>query len=87
MFQRGLGKPTDTSLADSFGLFFEKNDIVGIKVDPVGAGFINTRHELVDAVIAWLEANGLLRKNIVIWDRFDYMLKYAGFTAERFHWC
>jgi hypothetical protein len=84
MFERGLGQLTGKSLGDSFGLFFEKDDIVGIKVNPVGAGFINTRHELVDAVIAWLETNGLPRKNIVIWDRFDYMLKDAGFTAERF---
>jgi len=34
-------------------------------------------------MIGWLEANGLARKNIIIWDRFDFMLKDAGFTAER----
>jgi hypothetical protein len=45
---------------------------------------ISTRLELVDAVAAWLEAGGITRKNIVIWDRFDFMLTDAGFTAGRF---
>jgi hypothetical protein len=84
MFEKGLSKLTEKSFKDSFGLFFAKSDVVGIKVNPVGPGLISTRLELVDAVIAWLEAGGLARKNIVIWDRFDYMLKDAGFTAERY---
>ena len=58
--------------------------MVGLKVNPVGPGLISTRLELVDAVIDWLTSCGLPRKNIVIWDRFDYMLKDAGFTPERF---
>lgn len=84
MFEKGLVRLTDKPLRDSFGLFFARNDVVGIKVNPVGPGLISTRLELVDAVIAWLEAGGLPRKNIIIWDRFDYMLKDAGFTPERF---
>jgi len=58
--------------------------VVGIKVNPVGAGLINTRLEVVDALIAWLTGCGLLRENIVIWDRFDVMLTESGYTAERF---
>jgi hypothetical protein len=84
MFEKGLARLTDKTLPASFGLFFAKNDMVGIKVNPVGPGLISTRLELVDAVIAWLEAGGLPRKNIVIWDRFDYMLKDADFTPERY---
>jgi hypothetical protein len=60
------------------------NDVVGLKVNPVGPGLISTRLEVVDAVIDWLTSCGLPRRNIVIWDRFDYMLKDAGFTAERY---
>jgi len=84
MFEKGLTRLTDASLKASFGLFFNAGDVVGIKVNPVGPGLISTRLELVDAVIAWLESGGLPRKNVVIWDRFDYMLKDAGFTPERF---
>jgi hypothetical protein len=84
MFEKGIGELTGKSLKKSFGLFFTKKDVVGLKVNPVGPGLISTRLEVVDAVIDWLTSCGLPRKNIVIWDRFDYMLKDAGYTAERF---
>ena len=84
MFEKGLTRLTGKSLMESFPLFFEKNDVVGIKVNPVGAGLISTRLEVVDAVVDWLASAGLPRRNIIIWDRFDYMLRDAGFTAERY---
>jgi hypothetical protein len=84
MFEKGIEKLTGKSLKKSFGVFFTKKDIVGLKVNPVGPGLISTRLEVVDAVIDWLTSCGLPRGNIVIWDRFDYMLADAGFTAERY---
>ncbi|HQG45980.1 MAG TPA: hypothetical protein PLG50_09995, partial [bacterium] len=84
MFEKGLQQLTGTTMKKAFKLFFSKKDIVGIKVNPVGPGVIATHLELVDAVIAWLTGCGLKRDQIVIWDRFDYMLRDAGFTAERF---
>jgi len=84
MVYTGIEKLTGKSAAESFGLFFNKKDIVGIKVNPVGAGLISTRLEVVSAVIEWLTENSLPRENIIIWDRFDYMLADAGFTAEKF---
>jgi hypothetical protein len=84
MFETGVTQLTGKSMKESCGLFFEKGDIIGIKVNPVGPPLINTRPELVEAVIEWLAANGVSRQNIIIWDRFDYMLTDAGFTAKRF---
>lgn len=84
MFQDGLEKLTGKNMKKSFGLFFNKKDIIGIKVNPVGPGLISTRLELVDVIIDWLRDNGIKKENIVIWDRFDYMLTDAGYTAERF---
>ncbi len=84
MFEKGMRALTGKSLAKSAKLFFNKKDIVGIKVNPVGAGLISTRLEVVDAIIAWLRQGGLPTKNIIIWDRFDYMLADAGFTAARY---
>ncbi|NOY23065.1 MAG: DUF362 domain-containing protein [Acidobacteria bacterium] len=84
MFRRGLTGLTGKNPGEAFPLFFEKTDVVGIKVNPVGAGLISTRLEVVDGVVRWLEENGIPRKQIVIWDRFDYMLKDAGFTEKRF---
>jgi hypothetical protein len=84
MFEQGLTRLTGKSSKESFEMFFTGEDVVGVKVNPVGAPLINTRPELAEAVIDWLVRNGLPRSNIVIWDRFDYMLADAGFTAERF---
>jgi len=84
MFKTGMEQLTGRDLNESFKLFIEPDDIVGIKVNPVGPGLISTRLEVVDAIIAWLEENGLKRQNIIIWDRFDYQLADAGFTPERF---
>ena len=84
MFQKGITMLTKKNMAESFSLFFKKDDVVGIKVNPVGPGLISTRLEVVDAVIDWLTVNGMKKKNIIIWDRFDYMLKDAGFTRQRY---
>lgn len=84
MVERGITALTGRGLRESFDLFFAKDDVVGIKVNPVGAPLINVRPEVVEALVAWLVKGGLPRKNIVIWDRFDDMLKEAGFTPERF---
>ena len=84
MVTRGITSLTGKDLKASFNLFFDKKDIVGIKVNPVGPPLINTRPEVVDAVVKWLTHAGLPPENIVIWDRFDYMLKDAGFTTARF---
>jgi hypothetical protein len=84
MFQRGMERLTGEDLASCFGRFFDKADVIGIKVNPVGSGLISTRLEVVDAIIDWLVAGGVERNNIIIWDRFDYMLADAGFTPERY---
>ncbi len=84
MFERGIKGLTGKDLKGSFPLFFDPGDVVGIKVNPVGPGLISTRLEVVDAVVAWLKAGGVKPQNIIIWDRFDYMLADAGFTPERY---
>jgi hypothetical protein len=84
MFEKGITRLTGQDLKKSFNLLFTKEDVIGIKVNPVGAGLISTRLELVDSIIGWLKSNGVPAENIIIWDRFDYMLTDAGFTPERF---
>lgn len=84
MVEAGICRLTGKRLRKSFDLLFSKSDVVGIKVNPVGAPLISTKPEVVEAVVSWLERCGLPRRNIVIWDRFDDMLKEAGFTPQRF---
>jgi hypothetical protein len=84
MFERGLRALTGKDPKQSYALFFEPGDVIGIKVNPVGPPLINTHVELAQAVVAWLLRNGVPAGNIVIWDRFDYMLKDAGYTPDKF---
>ena len=84
MFAKGLQKLTGKDAGTSFKMLFTPQDIVGIKVNPVGGKLMSTSVEVVHAIVEWLAASGLPKSNIVIWDRFDFQLPEAGFTAERF---
>jgi Domain of unknown function (DUF362) len=84
MIRRGIQNLTGKDLKESFNMLFSHDDVIGIKVNPVGAKLISTHLEVVDGIIHWLLENGMKRRNIIIWDRFDYMLEDAGFTAQRF---
>ena len=84
MFEKGIQSLSGKDMKQTFPQLFTKDDIIGIKVNPVGAGLISTRLELVDSIIKWLTENGIPKNQIIIWDRFDYMLTDAGFTRERF---
>jgi len=84
MVGKGIRTLTGRSLEESFGLFFTKDDVVGIKINPVGPPLIHVKPEVVDALVTWLVDNGIPKKNVVIWDRFSGMLKDAGYTPARF---
>jgi hypothetical protein len=84
MVEKGIRTLTGKGMKDSFRLFFSPDDVVGIKVNPVGPPLIHTKPETVEALVAWLADGGVPRKNVVIWDRFEHMLRDAGYTPERF---
>jgi hypothetical protein len=84
MFERGIRGLTSLDMKQSYRLLFDEGDVIGIKVNPVGAPLIHTKIELTQAVVRWLMDNQVPARNIVIWDRFDYMLKDAGYTADKF---
>jgi hypothetical protein len=84
MFERGVRTLTGKDMTQSYALLFEPGDVIGIKVNPVGPPLINTHIELTQAVVKWLIDNRVQPDHIVIWDRFDYMLKDAGYTLDQF---
>ena len=84
MFEKGMQSLSGEDLHQTFDMLFTKDDIIGIKVNPVGGGLISTRLELVDSIVKWLTDNGMPKNQIIIWDRFDFMLRDGGFTQERF---
>jgi len=83
MVEKGITKLTGKNLKESFVLLFKPDDVVGLKINPVGPK-INTRLEVTEAVIRWLSDCGLPKQNIVIWDRFTPMLAEVGYTKENF---
>ena len=85
MLERGMLELTgEKDIAQAWRHFVQPEDIVGLKVNPVAGKLLSTSLEITDAVIAQLEASGVPRKNIVIWDRREFELHEVGFTTERF---
>ncbi len=85
MLERAMLELTGAAtLREAWLQFVTPDDIIGLKVNPVAGKLLSTSLEVTEAVISQLEAAGIPRKNIVIWDRREFELHDAGFTAERF---
>lgn len=69
---------------DAWAAFFGPEDVVGLKVNPVGGKLVGTSFEVTRDVITSLEAVGVKRENIVFIDHYyDDMVK-MGFSEENF---
>lgn len=65
--------------ADAWRRFFEPGDVVGIKVNPVGQPRVISDATVVREIIAGLEAAGVKRQDIVVYDRYKTEFFRAGF--------
>jgi len=61
---------------------FEKEDIVGIKINCLAGKGISTHYELVEAIIEGLRSASVPARNIIIWDRANRDLEKAGYTIR-----
>lgn len=59
--------------------FFERGDVVGIKLTPVGAPLVMSSAEVLQTVVTGLESAGVRRKDIVVYDRYRDQFIKAGF--------
>lgn len=73
-----------SSLKDAWRMFFNENDRIGLKVNPVAGPTLSTSVEVTQAIVKQLEEAGIPRKNILIWDRREEQLAEAGFTNQAF---
>jgi uncharacterized protein (DUF362 family) len=80
MIERGMaeltGAPTST---DAWRRFFQPGDVVGIKVNPVGAPYLISAPEVLHPILQGLEQAGVKRKDIVVYDRYRQEFLKAGF--------
>jgi len=67
--------------ADAWRRFFEPGDVVGIKVNPVGQPHVISDAAVVREIITGLEAAGIKRQDIVVYDRYRAQFFRAGFDT------
>ena len=60
-------------------LFFERGDVVGIKVNPVGSPDVISCAEVLREIIAGLNEAGVTNKDVVVYDRYRRQFLRAGF--------
>jgi uncharacterized protein (DUF362 family) len=65
--------------AEAWRVFFEPGDIVGIKVNPVGAPHVISCAEVIQQIVGGLRAAGVKPKDIVVYDRYRDQFRGAGF--------
>lgn len=59
------------------------DDIVGIKINPLAGPELSTHAIIVDKIVEGLYGAGVLRKQVVIWDRFEAHLLNAGYPIKQ----
>jgi uncharacterized protein (DUF362 family) len=80
MVRRGMTELTGApDWQSAWKLFVESGDVVGIKVNPVGAPHVISDATVVREIIAGLEAAGVKRNDIVVYDRYRDQFFQAGF--------
>ncbi len=84
MMQRGMMNLTGApDWQSAWKLFFERGDVVGIKLNPVGQPHVISDATVARAIIEGLEAAGVQRKDIVLYDRYHDQFFQAGFDKWR----
>jgi uncharacterized protein (DUF362 family) len=80
MLRRGMMELTGApSWEDAFRVFFRKGDVVGLKLNPVGRPHVISSPEVVQEIIASLNAIGIPHRDIVAYDRYKREFIQAGF--------
>jgi hypothetical protein len=59
-----------TDAVEAWRSFFEAGDVVGVKMNPVGRPLANSSSELMLEVIDGLQASGVKKKDIVVFERY-----------------
>lgn len=79
MMQRGMRELTGADWQEAWRIFFSKGERVGIKVNPVGKPHVISSPEVLHQIIDGLEAAGVRRPDIVVYDRYRKQFHDAGF--------
>jgi uncharacterized protein (DUF362 family) len=82
MVKRGLLEITGQgTVPAAWARFVQPTDVVGLKINPLGAPLLTTHREVVLAIAQTLQESGLPAAQIVVWDRGQADLGKAGWTV------
>jgi uncharacterized protein (DUF362 family) len=80
MMHRGMTALTGSEdWAEAWRIFFQPGDVVGIKVNPVGAPHVISCAEVIHQIVDGLRIAGVKSKDIVVYDRYRREFLEAGF--------
>ncbi len=80
MMRKGMMALTGApSWVDAWRVFFEKGDVVGVKLNPVSQPHVMSAPEVVHEIIAGLQAAGVAPRDIVFYDRYRREFVGAGY--------
>lgn len=86
MFHQGLCLVTgNNNIKESIYSIFNEREKVGIKINTIGGKKLSTRQEVSLALANLLCKNGLIPRNVIIWDRTNRELKQAGYRLNQNH--
>jgi hypothetical protein len=79
MMQRGMTELTQApAWQDAWRTFFEKGDVVGIKVSPVGGPKLASDASVLRSIIDGLNEAGVTNSNIIVFNRYRQEAVVAG---------
>lgn len=74
----------EPELKDAWRQFVDPDDVIGLKVNPIGGRLLSTSHAITRAIIKQLEEAGIDKKQIMIWDRRQESLDDADYNTENY---
>ena len=74
----------ESDLKKAWLQFVSPEDVIGIKINPIGGKLLSTSHAVTKSIIRQLEEAGISKERIIIWDRRQESLEDADFTAENY---
>ncbi len=83
-FSAGLKELTgQNSMENSWTSLFSPEDVVGIKINCIGAPRISSSVESIEETIKGLKSAGVKENNIIVWDHMDQAFRRTGLQVNR----
>jgi hypothetical protein len=74
----------ESELKKAWLQFVGPDDVIGLKVNPIGGRLLSTSHAVTKSVIRQLEEAGIDKKQLIIWDRRQESLEDADYNAANY---